>query len=101
MEILAFLRTWGPVGGLTLDIVGAVLVYLGVRISIYKAGALEEVELPRLMDDLGSPENLRRNRELSHARALERLRSSKWAAAGLVCFILGFLLQAVGSWPRG
>ena len=92
---------WGSVMGLGLNIIGAGLVYYGVRVSIAKANALEEVELPRLMDDLGSSENLERNRQLSHARAVERVRASRWAAAGLTCFVIGFVLQVIGSWPKG
>jgi hypothetical protein len=101
MEYWSCLRTWGSVIGLGFDVVGAVLVYYGIRISIAKANALEEVAIPVLMDDLGSPENIEENRQLSQDRAMERIRASRWAAAGLACFILGFLLQAVGSWPRG
>lgn len=100
MELMPFLTTWGCVLGLCLDVVGTVVVFLGVRISIEKANALEEVELPRLMDDIGSPENLQRNKHLSLNRAKERVRASQWAGAGLICFLAGFLLQAIGSWPK-
>ena len=100
MNPWTLLSTWGSVIGLGFDIAGAVLVYFGVRITIAKANALEEVELPKLLGDLGSPENLERNRHLSLGRALERVRASRWAAAGLVCFVLGFALQAIGSWPK-
>ena len=100
IEFWSFLRTWGSALGLGLDIVGAGLVYFGVSVTIAKANALEEVEMPRLLGDLGSPENLERNKQLSVARAIERMRASRWAAAGLVFFILGFTLQAIGGWPR-
>lgn len=100
MDIWPFLQLWGSVLGLGLDIIGACLVYFGIRIGIEKASALEEVELPRLMGDLGSPENLERNRQLSFARAGERVRASRSAAVGLACFVLGFMLQAIGSWPK-
>ncbi len=100
IELWSFLRTWGSVLGLGLDIVGAGLVYFGVSVTIAKANALEEVEMPRLLGDLGSPENLERNKQLSLSRAAERIRAGRWAAAGLWCFVFGFALQAVGSWPR-
>ena len=101
MELWLQLRTWGSVIGLAFDIVGAILVYYGIRINIDKADALEQVKVPVLMDDLGSPENIRENQLLSRGRAFERVRASRWAAAGLLCFLLGFVLQAIGSWPKG
>lgn len=93
-------RTWGTVVGLGLDVVGAILVFNGVRVSLARANALEHIELPRLFDDVGSPENLERNKQLSIRRAAERCRASRWAALGLGCFILGFLLQIISGWPR-
>lgn len=99
-ELLSLTRTWGVVVGLGFDIMGAILVYNGVRVSLVKADALEQIELPRLFDDVGSSENLERNRQLSLRRAAERFRASRWAAFGLGCFILGFLLQIIGGWPR-
>lgn len=101
VEIWLFFRTWGSVLGLSLDIVGAVLVYYGIRINIARADALEQVVVPVMMDDLGSRENIKQNQDLSHGRALERLRASRWAAAGLALFVLGFALQAISSWPKG
>lgn len=95
-----FFRTWGSVLGLGLDIVGAILVYYGVRINFAKADALEEVAVPVLFDDLGSSENICQNKRLSHNRALERVKASRWATAGVVFLILGFLLQFIGNWPK-
>ncbi len=48
IEFWSFLQKWGAVLGLVLDIVGASLVYFGVKVTIAEANALEEVEMPRL-----------------------------------------------------
>ena len=99
MEICAALQKWASVLGLVLDILGAVLVYLGVRITIDKANALEQVAVASMIDDV-SMRLVEQNEELSRARARERVRARNWAAAGLACFITGFILQAIGNWPK-
>jgi hypothetical protein len=99
-DLLTPLKRWGSVIGIGFDILAACLVWYGVRINIAKANALEEVALLHTFDDLGSPNNLARNEELSSARAAERVRASRWATIGLALFILGFLFQLLGDWPR-
>jgi len=97
--VLEFIRQWGMVVGPALDLVGAVLVFQGVRIGLNHAIEIETVAIPRLFDDLGSEENLRQNEQLSAARAAERVRASRWALAGLLFFILGFSVQLTAGWP--
>ena len=99
-ELWLFLRTWGSVIGLAFDIAGALLVYIGVRVTIARAFALEDIPVAKLFDDLGSPEMVEKHERLNDARAAERLRASRWARYGLVLFLVGFVLQAVGSWPK-
>lgn len=99
-EILHFLSTWGSVLGLIVDIFGAALVFRGVKISIEKANALEEVALATGIDGVGSQEILMRNKALSKNRASERVRASEWARWGLGCFLFGFILQGIASWPK-
>lgn len=99
-EIVFFLSIWGSVIGLLFDIVGAYLVYMGVRISFAEAFRLESPVLPMLMDDLGNEVMALQARKLSHDRVKERLRAKFWSFVGLAFFILGFLLQAIGSWPK-
>src|SRR6267143_3207944 len=95
-----FLAKWSSVLGVTIDILGAVLVYVGVRIGIAKATALEQIALGETIDEYGSGDLLNRNAELSAARAQERVRAARWAAFGLACFVIGFVLQGIGSWPK-
>jgi len=98
---LVLLQKWGPFVGLMFDIVGASLVYVGVRISIVRATAIEQIFQVRLFGDMGDPDLLRKNEEVADERARERVRASKWAMAGLICFVIGFILQAIGAWPSG
>ncbi len=94
------LRSWGSFVGLVFDIVGALLVYVGVRITIARATAIEQIHQVRLFDDLGDPELLKRNEAVAAERARERVRASAWAGIGLICFLIGFTLQAIGAWPK-
>ena len=98
--MLEFMRQWGMVVGPALDLVGAVLVFQGVRIGLRRAVEIEAVAVPRLFDDIGSPENIRKNEMLSAARAAERVKASRWAFAGLLFFIAGFSVQLTAGWPR-
>jgi hypothetical protein len=95
-----FLEKWASVVGLALDIIGALLVYRGVHITVAKASALEQLELAKLIDDISSDEIIARNERLVNDRANERLRARNWAGFGLVCFIVGFALQTIGNWPK-
>jgi hypothetical protein len=52
------------------------------------------------MDDIGGATIVQRATESSNKRAQERLRAKRWSLAGLFFFVLGFLLQAIGSWPK-
>lgn len=100
MEALSFFRTWGAVVGLGFDFVGAILVYVGVRMSLIDALALEKPVVEMTINDLGSPETVAAAHAASEGRARERVRAGRWAFAGLLLFLLGFLLQAIGSWPK-
>ncbi|MCK9284898.1 MAG: hypothetical protein M0P39_11505 [Rhodocyclaceae bacterium] len=99
-EVWQFLRIWGPVIGLALDIGGACLVYVGVRTSLAEALRLETPVVPMTLDDLGGDSIVQRANDASNMRAQERLRAKNWSLAGLAFFIFGFLLQAIGSWPK-
>ena len=96
----SFLRTWGSVIGLAFDILGVILVYLGVRTSLAEALRLEAPIVPMTIDDIGGEAMVRKATESANSRAKERLRAKHWSLVGLVCFVLGFLLQGVGSWPK-
>lgn len=96
-----FFSRWGSVLGVTFDIIGAVLVYVGVRINFRQAAMLEDIKVGKTIDDIGAPEILMWNEQQAVARARERVRAARWARVGLVFFIVGFALQAIGSWPKG
>lgn len=96
----SFIRTWGAVVGPGFDIVGAILVFKGVHVTIYRARALERTAPVVLIDDVGSPEIVEKNERFELERAKERLRASRWAAAGLAFLVLGFLCQVLAGWPR-
>ncbi|MCL5669212.1 MAG: hypothetical protein M1392_04370 [Gammaproteobacteria bacterium] len=100
IEIWCFLSTWGAVIGLALDIGGACLVYVGVRTSLAEALRLEAPIVPMTIDDIGGEGMVQRANEASTRRAEERLRAKRWSLVGLAFFLLGFLLQAISSWPK-
>ncbi len=102
MILTAFdmMRQWSGFVGLIFDIVGALLVYVGVRISIARATLIEQIHQVRLFDDMGDPDLLRKNEAVAAERARERVRASRWAGVGLICFLIGFSLQAVSAWPK-
>jgi hypothetical protein len=97
---LAFMVKWGSVLGVAFDIVGAVVVYVGVRISFRQAAMLEQIKQVETIDDMGAPDVLMWNSGQAQARARDRVRASRWAGAGLAFFIFGFLLQGIGGWPK-
>lgn len=97
---LACLVKWGSVLGIAFDIVGAVLVFIGVRISFRQAAMLEQIKQVQTFDDMGAPDVLMWNSGQAQARARERVRASRWAGAGLAFFIVGFMLQGIGGWPK-
>lgn len=99
IDVLSLLRAWGGVVGLCFDILGAILVFLGVNITRQQAVSLERHALEQTIDDIGAPGLLEKNEAFSRSRALERLRGARWAMAGLCCFIVGFVLQAFSAWP--
>lgn len=81
MELWSFLSTWGAAIGPALDFVGALLVFRGVFISHQRARELERIAPVVMIDDLGSPEIIERNDAFQAARAEERVRAVRWAAA--------------------
>ena len=99
-NFLLFLRTWGAVIGLVFDIAGACFVYMGVRTTLVEALHIEASVLPEDLYAVGSREIGQRAEEGSLRRAQERLRAKRWSRFGLVFFVLGFVLQAVGGWPK-
>jgi len=60
--------------------------------------ALERQVVQKSIDDIGSPELAEKNAKFNAERARERIRASRFAWYGLVCFVIGFLLQAFGHW---
>jgi hypothetical protein len=86
--------------GLLFDILGAGLVYVGVCITIRRAAAIETIHQIQTIDDMGDPDLLRKNSAVAEDRARERVRASAWAGAGLISFLVGFTLQAIGAWPK-
>jgi hypothetical protein len=100
IEVFQFFRTWGAVIGLGFDITGAVLIYLGVRTHLQQALLLERHIVEETIDDIGAPELLAKNETFNLDRAFERVRAARFAWIGLVCFIIGFALQAISAWPK-
>jgi hypothetical protein len=100
IELFQFIRTWGAVVGLAFDITGAVLVYVGVRTPLRQALLLERNVIEETIDDVGAPELIEKNEAFNRKRAAERVRASRYAWVGLICFIVGFALQAVSAWPK-
>ena len=96
----SILCVWGSVIGLAFDIVGACLVYVGVRTTLAEALRLEAPIVPMTICDIGGDRIIRKANEASSLRAQERLRAKRWSLVGLAFFVLGFLLQAIGSWPK-
>ena len=93
-----FLRLWGGALGLIMDVSGAMLVYLGVKISHDSAWSLEWYEVHKIPGVTNSA-LLERQRRVEQ-RAAERVRASQWGIRGLILFIGGFVLQLIGSWPK-
>lgn len=99
-DLFQFLRTWGSVIGLGFDIAGACLVYVGVRVSLSGARSLEAPVVPMTINDIGGPAMVEQAKLASENRARERLRAARWSLAGLSLLLIGFGLQAIGSWPK-
>jgi hypothetical protein len=99
-EVFQYAQTWGAVVGLGFDIVGAILVYLGVRTPLRQAFLLERQVVGETIGDIGAPEVLAKNEAFQRDRARERRRASQSAWWGLVFFVLGFALQALSAWPK-
>jgi hypothetical protein len=99
-EVFQYAQAWGAVVGLGFDIVGAILVYLGVRTPLRQAFLLERHVVGETIDDIGAPELLAKNEAFQRDRARERRRASQSAWWGLVFFVLGFALQAISAWPK-
>jgi hypothetical protein len=100
VEVLQYVQTWGAVAGLGFDIVGAILVYLGVRTPLRQALLLERQVVGETINDIGAPEVLAKNEAFQRDRARERRRASQSAWWGLVFFVLGFALQGISAWPK-
>lgn len=100
IDVFQFFRTWSGVIGLGFDIAGAALVYLGVRAPLRQALLLERQIVEETIDDIGAPDLLAKNEAFNRDRALERVRAARFAWLGLVCFIVGFALQAISAWPK-
>lgn len=99
-EVWSFVRIWGSALGPTLDVIGAVLVFVGVYISPPRALSVERNVIEETIDDIGAPELIAKNEGFNRARAFERLRASRWAAIGLGFVIAGFICQAIGGLPK-
>ncbi len=93
-------QTWGGVIGPAFDIVGAILIYCGVRIGIHRARVLEETPVIKTFNDLGSKKNIEDNQALSEGRAVERVKAGNFATIGLFCLVIGFVLQILANWPN-
>jgi hypothetical protein len=99
-EVFQHAQAWSGVVGLAFDIVGAILVYLGVRTPLRQAFLLERQVVGKTIDEIGAPEVVAKNEAFQRDRARERTRASQSAWWGLVFFVLGFALQAVSAWPK-
>ncbi len=99
-EVFQFVQTWGHVTGLCLDILGATLVYLGVRTPLRQAFLLERQVVGESISEIGAPELLAQNEGFKRDRARERSRASQYAWWGFVFFVVGFALQAISAWPK-
>ena len=99
-ELLQYTQAWGTVVGLGLDMVGATLVYLGVRTTLRQAWLLERQVVGEVVGDIDA-ELQAKNEAFQRDRARERARASQSAWWGLVFFVIGFALQAISAWPRG
>lgn len=75
--------------GLCVNIIGALLILSGVYVT--KAQAVN-VGVTRLASGKAD-ENLRL------PSVVDRLRESKRAVWGTICLLVGFVLQAIGTWP--
>lgn len=100
MHLCEFLSRWASVLGLSLDIAGAFLVYLGVRVSFKQAESLETIPTYMTIGDIGKEHIIEKASITKKARIEERLRAKKYSKLGLVFFVAGFLLQVLGSWPQ-
>ncbi len=96
--MMDWLYSWAAVLGPSLDAVGAIFVFNGIRISFKRAKELEKVAMPVTLDALGGATEAL-NQTFSENRATERVKASRWATAGLVFFVFGFGLQAFAGWP--
>lgn len=89
---------WCSVGGLFLDVLGACLLAAGVWRETIK-NKMKAVEQERVQSAAyygsATPEAVEK-RPAFRARRIDAL-LGRW---GFVFIILGFLLQAVGNWPR-
>lgn len=99
-NIIQFVQTWGHVIGLSLDIVGATLVYRGVRTPLRQAFLLERQVVGESIAEIGAPELLAQNEVFKRDRARERSRASQYAWWGFVFFVVGFLIQTISVWPK-
>jgi len=100
-EVVQFAQTWGAVIGLGFDIVGATFVYLSVRTTLREAFLLErQAVVGETTNDISAPELLAKNESFKRDRVRERTRASRIGWWGLVCFVLGFALQAISAWPN-
>jgi len=82
---------WWNVVGLTLNVIGALVVGWGFLITPAAAERRGQVVLG------GAPGD-QRNRELSQVR--ERIAAARNTLTGLLLVVVGFLCQMYGSWPR-
>lgn len=97
-DFWSFLRAWGGVLGLSLDILGAAIIYLGVRVTEQRALGLEWYEVHDI-EGVTNSKLLERRRRIKRG-VLERLRASRSAGAGLILLVIGFVFQFIGNWPK-
>lgn len=100
MTLCDFLSRWASFTGLMFDIAGAFIVCYGVHITLIKAESLESVVIPMTLGDIGGEGIIEKAELAKRLRVKERISARNYSWLGLACFVVGFLLQAIGSWPK-
>jgi hypothetical protein len=90
-------QNWFSVAGLVLDIIG----FMVIAREWYWAIHLQGGEKVREIGNLGkSYHNVNEEKDLMWKGWLQQFRFRKWLfRAGFIMVLLGFLGQALGSWP--
>ena len=90
-ELFSFLSKWGSVIGLVFDIIGATFVAYEV-VNQYHGKKFE----PQIDPDIGIAFPPKETKEY----LIWNIRKYFWMKIGLLCLIIGFTLQIIGSWPN-